>query len=218
MDVIFEFLDLTRQFSMESYLKSMSWFFKNYNCDLYDGTVLKYLQNEFSEGREPIKEQFEEAIGSPTCMCEFQYDTQILKMVKLDRLSKFGMLYTCEELIFVIQYYTLNKTIPTDEELLEYIRNNIEFENDPEQFHQKDKIHVPTLNLDKLSPIIKDTKVEEYCSLCQEQIGNNAFYKLPNCHHLFHASKEHCLEESCIIDWLSKHKYCPNCKTEVKIE
>ncbi len=92
-----------------------------------------------------------------------------------------------------------------------------EFERDPEGYHEKDKVLVPTLNLDKLSPIVKDTFVSENCSLCQTEIGFHSFYKIPPCNHIFHADTEHCLGESNIITWLSNHKQCPNCKTIVSI-
>jgi len=210
--------NLFTTFSFESYSKAMEWFYKNYNIDLFDGLVLSYLQDKFENNEIPLKEDLENYFSKPTCLCEDQYDPEALKTLKIEYLRRYGTLLSCTELNYAVQFYTLNKSVPTLEELRDYISNILEFDNDPEEFHKKDKIHVPTSNLDKLSPIIKDTSVEEFCSLCQEQIGFNAFYKLPQCNHLFHANKEKCLEDSCIIDWLSKHKFCPNCKTEVKID
>ena len=137
--------------------------------------------------------------------------------IKKQCLRKRGCFYTCFILPFAYQFYILQKQIPTEEELQETIQNMAAFERDPEGYHEKDKVLVPTLNLDKLSPIVKDTFVSENCSLCQTEIGFNSFYKIPPCNHIFHADTEHCLGDSNIITWLSNHKQCPNCKTIVSI-
>lgn len=201
-----------------SYKEGLECFYKIYNTDLYDMNVLIYLQNKINEGIEPKKIEIETYFGNPTCFCEYYYNKDILKIVKIDFLSKYGRLYTCEELEIAIEYYIINKRCPTYQELREYIYNTLNFENNPEEYHEKDKIYISTENLHKLTPIIKDTYIEEYCSLCQEKIGINSFIKLPNCNHLFHSEKDKCLEDSNIITWLSKHKHCPNCNIEVVIK
>jgi hypothetical protein len=162
-------------------------------------------------------EQIEKKFCIVSCPCELSYPEKDIIDIKKQCLKKRGDFYGCSLLPFVYQYFVLQKEIPTEDQLEEVVYNIASFERDPEGYHEKDKVLVPTLNLDKLSPIIKDTSVEENCSLCQTEIGNHSFYKIPPCNHLFHAEKEHCLGESNIINWLSSHKQCPNCKTIVSI-
>jgi len=162
-------------------------------------------------------EQIERKFCIVSCPCELSYPEQDIIEIKKQCLKKRGDFYGCSVLPFVYQYFVLQKEIPTEDQLEEVIYNMASFQRDPEGYHEKDKVLVPTLNLDKLSPVIKDTFVEENCSLCQTEIGNHAFYKIPPCNQLFHADKENCLGESNIITWLSSHKQCPNCKTIVSI-
>lgn len=51
------------------------------------------------------------------------------------------------------------------------------------------------------------------CSLCLDDIKNDAdIYKLP-CNHIFHA--HNCLENTNIMNWIEKHKTCPYCRGKV---
>jgi len=109
--------------------------------------VLIYLQDKINLGLEPTKIEIETYFGNPTCFCEYNYNISILNIVKIDCLTKYGRLYTCEELPIVIEYYIINKRCPTYQELIEYIYNILNFENNPEEYHQRDKIYISTYNL-----------------------------------------------------------------------
>lgn len=193
------------------------WYKLNFGVALVDWEIFNYIFEYFISSKSPTVEDVEKTFCVISCPCELEYDTQYIIEIKKECLRKRGCFYTCQELVFVYEYYYLHRCIPSNEELEEIIKRYAEFTLNPEDFHQKDKIHVPALNLDKLSPIVKDTSVDENCSLCQEQIGTSSFYKLPPCNHIFHANAEKCLGTSTIIDWLSKNNFCPNCKSKVQI-
>ncbi len=88
----------------------------------------------------------------------------------------------------------------------------------PEEFHQKDKNHVPTPNL----AWIKAEEVGESdagCALCQNELSSSQLcYRLQPCKHLFHANSEECLGTCSILDWLNAHRTCPTCRAEILVE
>jgi hypothetical protein len=196
------------------YKFAQNWFKENFGSELRNHQIRYFIISNPSTTKDEIINCF----CNINCVCEISYPEHNIRNIKIKYLENRGDFYKCGEIVFIYEYYILHKTIPTEDQLTDMIRNTVAFETNPEEYHQKDKVHVPTLNLHKLSPIIKDTYVDEVCSLCQNEIGNNAFFKLPPCKHLFHASKEHCLEDSCILDWLQSHTQCPNCKTKVQID
>jgi len=202
-------------FSPEKYRPAKRWYREQFNVDCKDPEILNYIASNNTETltTDDIISQF----CFVNCICEVNYDDNNICDIKKKCLYKRGKFYTCLQLPFVYEYYLLYKDIPTDEQLSEIVQRAYEFNRNPEEFHAKDKILVPTLNLDKLSPIVKDRPVDDNCSLCQSDIGTKPFYKIPPCNHLFHANAEDCLGESTIINWLSNHKQCPNCKTIVQI-
>ena len=197
------------------YIPAKRWYRENFQVDCKDPEIITYIASEdlTTLTVEDVINQF----CFVNCICEVNYQDDYICDIKKKCLYKRGCFYSCLQLPLVYEYYLLNRDIPTDEQLGEILQRAYEFERNPEEFHAKDKILVPTLNLDKLSPIVKDAPVDENCSLCQSTIGTKPFYKIPPCNHLFHANAEDCLGESTIINWLSNHKQCPNCKTIVQI-
>jgi len=195
------------------------WYFKHFGTRIRDWEIFNYivLKIQDDDSNLPTVKEIEDVFCIISCPCEIEYDPETVINIKKECLRKKGCFYNCMQFLFVYEFYYLNKIIPTDEELQEIIQRYTEFTNDPEEFHQKDKVHVPVLNLDKLYPIVKDTYINENCSLCQEEIGSSSFYKIPPCNHMFHACAEKCLGTSTVINWLSKNNFCPNCKTKVQI-
>jgi len=191
------------------------WYRENFQVECKDTEIINYISSQdiTTLTTDYVISQF----CFVNCICEVNYQDDYICEIKKKCLYTRGRFYTCLQLPLVYEYYLLHKDIPSDEKLTEIIERTYEFERNPEEFHEKDKILVPTLNLDKLSPIVKDTPVDENCSLCQSVISTKPFYKIPPCNHLFHADAEDCLGESTIINWLSNHKQCPNCKTIVQI-
>ena len=196
-----------------SYRNAQAWFLENFGSELRNQKIRYFIMSNSPT----TKEEIENIFCQVDCVCELPYPERDIINIKKLYLQSQGTFYRCNELTFVYQYYVLNKTVPTENDLIDFIRNALQFELNPEEYHQKDKVLVPTLNLDKLSPIIKDTYVDSLCSLCQNDIGNHSFFKIPPCNHMFHATKEECLGEYNIIDWLSSHTQCPNCKIKVSI-
>lgn len=196
------------------------WYQQTFGTKLQDWDIFNFILLKIEDNDEnlPTIEELENEFCIISCPCEVEYDPETVINIKKECLRKRGCFYNCMQFLFVYEYYYLNRIIPTDDELQEIIQRYSDFTRDPEEFHQKDKVHVPVLNLDKLSPIVKDTYINENCSLCQEEIGSSSFYKLPPCNHLFHACAEKCLGTSTIMNWLSKNNFCPNCKTKVQIQ
>lgn len=201
-------------FYLQNYQNAQRWFQNNFGSELRNQRIRFFLINNPNATRDDVISVF----CNIDCLCELEYPEQDIRQIKKMYLEQRGDFYRCGEIVFVYQYFLLHKNIPNEEQLTEMVRNTIDFERNPEAYHQKDKVFVPTLHLDKLSPIVKDTIVDEICSLCQNEIGYSAFYKLPPCNHIFHATKEACLGNAGIIDWLGSHTQCPNCKTKVVIE
>lgn len=123
-----------------------------------------------------------------------------------------GRVPNCNLLLLHIEYYRQENRVATSEELIEYLHNLQTIHEDPERFHQENKMKIPTPNLNLLQPST-NCKVDN-CGLCFEEIteGENCF-KLP-CNHIFHCDEEKCLNTT-IKTWLSQNKCCPICKTEV---
>lgn len=195
------------------YRNAQNWFSQTFGSELRNQKIRQFIIHNSPTSRDEIESLF----CIVDCICELPYPENDIVNIKKLYLQKQGTFYRCAELPFVYQYFILHKDIPNEEELIEFVQNTLQFELNPEEFHQKDKVLVPTLNLDKLSPIVKDSYIDSICSLCQNEIGNNSFFKIPPCNHIFHATKEACLGESSILDWLSTNTQCPNCKTKVSI-
>lgn len=200
---------------IEKYNNAKKWYNDHFNCECTDRNILSFIINNIENSL--TIEDIIEVFCFVNCICEIDYPDNHICDIKRKCLYKRGGIFSCTELPLIYEYYLLYKEVPSNEDMLEIQQRLYEFDRNPEEFHQKDKILVPTLNLDKLSPIVKDSPVDENCSLCQSTIHTKPFYKIPPCNHLFHANSEDCLGDSSIINWLSNHKQCPNCKTIVEI-
>jgi len=117
-------------------------------------------------------------------------------------------------LIRALQFYTLEKRIPSVSEVYEYILNLDRMERDPERYYQETKHALPTPNLSNLKPMLLTE--EKTCGICLEDLSKNTEAYLLPCGHSFHSSASDCLDKT-VVDWLSENRQCPTCRTEVKL-
>lgn len=134
-------------------------------------------------------------------------------------LCNFGRMPNCLETEAIINYRIIHKgNFPSEEELETTIKRTLEFDINPEEFHQKDKNYIPVANIELIKTEVLDSKETVGCALCFDQINNGSKYiKLNPCGHYFHAISKDCLDDKCIIDWMKTHKTCPVCRCEIKI-
>ena len=118
--------------------------------------------------------------------------------------------------IFEFQIFSTNDEIPTMDDMSRLFSHHALMRS-PEEYCNVHKLDIPTPDLDKLP--VTTASQNESCALCQESIkmGSKAF-KMPCCSQLFHFSKEECLGENTVLQWLSKSKKCMVCGKEVKID
>lgn len=162
------------------------------------------------------------------CRCGFFFcynrlspdiNNEILHNIIKKYICEYGIVPTCKNMLLCYQFYIQEKRVGTIEEISEYEMLLNEIEEDPEEFHNKYKLKIPTQNLDKLTP---QTMSDDFfkqkqpcCGLCQSDIEpSQTYYELP-CGHMYHKSDEECLECATIIYWLKDNKVCPMCKQEV---
>jgi hypothetical protein len=121
----------------------------------------------------------------------------------------------CNYVAMNVEYFKQENTIPTPEQLANYLNNLNQIENDPERFHQDDKLKIPTPNLDKLQSM--KCQKEDTCGLCMEEIKKDCDCFQLSCGHIYHSVDEECVGNT-IKKWLSENKFCPLCKQEVNIQ
>ena len=128
----------------------------------------------------------------------------------------------CIDTPHIIEYYLIQKQYPTEEELRDYRINQLQFIHSPEDYYQKDRMHVPVTHVDKL-PIKQYQELTnesrhgcDSCALCQSDFESdtNVIQLIP-CGHIFHQQSKDCLETSSIYDWMKEHNHCPLCKTKI---
>jgi hypothetical protein len=122
------------------------------------------------------------------------------------------------EMPFIIEYFITMKEYPDLVRLEEYIINVISFLNNPEEYHQQDKIYIPVEDVSLLSVVENDLEndLEDVgCSICQDDILlKQSMIKL-NCNHYFHSSAKDCLIDSSIYTWFEQNSTCPVCGIKV---
>jgi len=151
-----------------------------------------------------------------SCLCGRITEENLERSIEVSThiISRESRLPSCQEVLLYIEYYNQENRYPAADELIEYLQNLRNIILNPEEFHQEDKIKVPTPNLHLLKPCKNDH--EDNCGLCFECIKEeDECYKLP-CGHIFHSEDEKCLNET-VMKWLSENKTCPICKKEVNL-
>ena len=128
-----------------------------------------------------------------------------------------GSLPHHNDFIHVYEFILLHDEYPTHEQLIEMNRRTVAFFMNPEQYHARDKMLVPALNVDKI-PRYTNADDGVVCSVCQDDIAvGQIALKLPPCNHAFHANDTDCLGEGSIVKWLAENNKCPMCKSKVEV-
>jgi len=159
----------------------------------------------------PSRDKIEREFCRVSCLCELSYpEEKIIEMKKHMIFKLARTLKDCRETEIVLEYEMLHKKFPLEKELKEYIKRLREFEEDPVQYFNNDKVDRPAKFDDNLIKYPSE-EIKENCSICFEHINKSPYYQL-SCNHYFHSEKNDCLGEANIVDWLKKNNFCPNCK------
>jgi hypothetical protein len=190
------------------------WFSKMSTKKLTDKNVIRFIlfQKQIT-GSFPSKKVIEDEICCVKCICELGYVESFIVDMKKYYLFNEGRLPTCRETENIMEYHTLNKKYPSYKELREYVENKIQFNSDPVEYFNNDKVDRPA-NIKNINIIIPKEDVKDNCAICFEDIQLNSYYKL-TCGHCFHSNKENCLGEASIEEWFTKNNFCPNCKQKL---
>lgn len=192
---------------------------KNKSCDYVSIALLNILLDFKKDHRQtfPTTEQVVEMVFNMRCQCVYFSSESSIKLLISDYISERSDVPNCRDYSTLLEFHILHKRLPSDEELEEYTRRTMNFFINPEEFYQKDKVHVPTLNIDKLPVTQYDGKSCSTCSLCQEDFTEkqNVIILQP-CGHHFHYDKIDCLDTANIITWLEQNNFCPLCKTKIE--
>jgi hypothetical protein len=199
--------------------------------------LLDFYNNENEEERFPNLEEFLEKIFIFKCNCLEHYNSSLGNQDNIKKILEYYCMFygrypRCNEFPFILEFYLIQKTFPTEEELEEHIYRSIQFSLNPEEYHQNDKEFIPTIGIDKLpvlkyrdlssgNPDICSSKLccfQNTCAICQEDFSENQdVIKLTPCNHLFHSTNIDCLENASIRNWLEKYNHCPLCKQKIKV-
>lgn len=169
-------------------------------------------------GNFPTLNDITEYYMNKSCLCVQDIEPETRKRFLTHHISLYGRLPYCIETETSMMYHAIHNEFPSEEELNNTFQRTYEFGMNPEEFHAKDKKIIPVANLDKMkSDVMQECKDYPTCTICQSQIEKGEkYYKLKPCNHYFHA--DNCLGECTIINWLSKNRKCPMCKTEVVVD
>ena len=142
--------------------------------------------------------------------------TILLEVLKSRCIHSFISPPSCEMIEKSYLFYLQERRVGTTEEIVRFAQLVEELEDDPDEFHEKYKLKIPTPNLSNLqSKPMTEEIVEPMCGICQDQIKiQQHYFQLP-CSHLYHANNDECLGNSTILCWLKENKVCPICKQEV---
>jgi hypothetical protein len=180
--------------------------------------ILEFWQSTNRESM-PLWDQLIEMIVSEIMTFhEIDLTEEDLQIIVEHYLSTQGYLPSPMDYNIIHEYFLLHNEYPSDDEILDMTRRTLMFFMNPEAFHQQDKVHVPALHIDKI-PRFQNTETGISCSICQDEIGlNQMVLRLPPCQHTYHGSSEDCLENACVLNWLSENNTCPMCKTKVQVK
>lgn len=184
--------------------------------------LINHLWYNNDAGDFPTIEEIVEELFDTRCDCSYSFDNTRCKEL-LKHFFILGVIPGCNTLRTAMELYILHNTLPTLDDIEKTLERMRSFYNNPEDFHQEDKVLIGVKNLDQVNYHVMDKNEfksddDLACSICQDDITDGQKYIKLDCRHMFHYSKEECLEGGSILDWLKRNKHCPNCKTEVKIE
>ena len=215
------FVELRNSWKERNNIETNSEFDRN----LQVGVDIKNILLDFfydSDERFPDIDEFLNKVFYERCQCLYSYPQDILKKIFDLYVMTHARIPKCNEINFLIEFFIIHKSLPSDEELTEHIRRSIEFSTSPEDFHQRDKEFVPTIGIDKLPTYqykknTDSTQDNDCCAICRDDFQENqTIIQLKPCGHLFHSSNDECLEGASIRNWLEKYNHCPQCRTKIK--
>ena len=183
--------------------------------------MLDIYIKQLHEERYPTLDEIVDEMFTYRCVCLYFLPETDLRLLLKEYVLEKCDIPKCSDCHILIQYFILHKTLPSESQLSEFILRTLNFIQSPEEYHQQDKIRVPTLCIDQL-PITTITpsivEQDRCCPLCQTdfELDQKIITLLP-CNHMFHHTNQDCLENSSIITWLNENNYCPMCKTQVQI-
>lgn len=164
----------------------------------------------------PSLDTLVEIIAERPCGCTLLYDRNILRSAYRHAISgtDWAFIPSCAEVDMMIEYNTLQNRWPSFDELVEFASRQLQFLTDPENFHQRDRVHVPAMNIENL-PVIKG-EAGHTCAVCHEEISvDQEALVLEPCKHRYHNVASDCLGGGSIRTWLGQHNFCPMCKSKV---
>ena len=205
---------ILRHQDFESYINSPSIKILNILLDFF------YKNDEMF----PQLDMFYNLIYNDRCICSNRFNTtqsniELIKKIVIDFVLLYSNYPNCNYYSFYIEFYILHNRIPLDEELEVFLNRVREFEISPEDFHQKDKLFVPTLNIDKLKNLdfgLVENPVNDCCAICRDEFEEKTqVIKLEPCNHLFHFKNDQCLQDASIFNWIQSYNFCPLCKSKI---
>lgn len=121
----------------------------------------------------------------------------------------------CLNMDLMLSFMYLNKSFPTENEYIEFMRKNDLIERDPEAYEEKYKMKTPTKNLTNLiTRRFNSNDEKDNCSIClNEFCVKEKIVTLPCCDKMFHDSGK-----CSVRKWLKENRKCPLCNREVKIK
>ena len=219
---------VAKRYEDHQYNKAKEYFINNIKKDKTQDYVSRSLLNiildlytDNEDDEYPVLEEIVDKVYEYRCNCVYFLNELDIKNMLKDYISIKGDLPRCREYSYLIEYHIINKTIPSEQELEDFMIRAMEFIFNPEEFHQKDKVHVPALGVDKL-PVknyCKDICKSTTCSLCQDDfLDEQQIITLLPCKHEFHYNDKECLGNASIKNWLSNNNFCPLCKRKVEVK
>ena len=219
---------VAKRYEDHQYNKAKEYFVNNIKKDKTQDYVSRSLLNiildlytDNEDDEYPVLEEIVDKVYEYRCNCVYFLNELDIKNMLKDYISIKGDLPRCREYSYLIEYHIINKTIPSEQELEDFMIRAMEFIFNPEEFHQKDKVHVPALGVDKL-PVknyCKDICKSTTCSLCQDDfLDEQQIITLLPCKHEFHYNDKECLGNASIKNWLSNNNFCPLCKRKVEVK
>jgi len=219
---------VAKRYEDHQYNKAKEYFVNNIKKDKTQDYVSRSLLNiildlytDNEDDEYPILEEIVDKVYEYRCDCVYFLNELDIKNMLKDYISDKGDLPRCREYSYLIEYHIINKSIPSEQELEDFMIRAMEFIFNPEEFHQKDKVHVPALGVDKL-PVknyCKNTCKSTTCSLCQDDfLDEQQIITLLPCKHEFHYNDKECLGNASIKNWLSNNNFCPLCKRKIEVK
>jgi hypothetical protein len=152
--------------------------------------------------------------SSCSCLTNSMIAGEIQRDIVVYCFQDLGIYPSCDVIFGIYEYKAIHKEFPSEEALSQLLVNQLEISHDAEAYWSRNKMNVPTPNL-QLLPVVSAPN-NTSCTICQKDIQENTqVYQMTCCKQFCHFNKEDCLGESNIIDWLSQNKKCAICCQEV---